>query len=188
MMKNKLPVDTSPLYLRKCEMAWDLQVLKRREGFNEGDVVYLPSEKKFCVVGHDFLGVNQFKIYGDRIHVPVFACSRQQLLYQTKGNTIDIKVCIKDVEYRLRSLYCVIWLPTLSQLIEMILKSDPRLNKKVFNLDRLAHFLMFFREYFYTYLCETLEQTALHYLMAVKFKKVWDKEDQRWIAIEEDDP
>jgi len=177
-------IDTSPQYIKMCKAAHEIQEEKWQKGYYEGDYIYIPSCDEIHVVGHDFLAVNQLaKSIGDTIKIPVFMRTKEPLTYENKSDRIEI--CYGKMQYLVVSYCNVVWLPTLAQLIDLILESDVDLERKVFYPDMLSCFLEKFTRYVEKHRYFSLERAALSYLMNVRYgKPYFDCDREQWIGYD----
>jgi len=160
-------MDVSAEYVKMCERAWEIQVLRNKVPKNgeyfqyeEGDYIYTGGGLN----GED--DEPEVEILGTTIYAPIY--------YERKNDQINIGKVGYDEGAGYYPLK-LIWLPRQDQLQEMIRKSFLDTG----NPDRqMIHFLSaWLVDYAYPIRLDSMEQLWLAFVMKEKYSKTWTGEE-----------
>ena len=178
-------MDFSEKYVKMCKGAVELQILKWKRGFTEGDWIY--ASGKIRIVGHDFLHLEN--LY-EKHKTPIFkfALKKEPSIIDWNINSRELKlVDFKTNEYYVEVIRNPIWLPTQDQIQSMMGISCARslyfddfyefCKKKTLDGYPTAEGWKY----------DTMEQIWLALLYYQRFKKVWDDEREEWISRRKND-
>ncbi len=172
-------MDKSGTYIRMCEKAREIQIYKVEEAkFEEGDYIY--DDQSVHILGHNYMLLSSGR---PNFRIPVLAQLGLGIIEEPISYNYNQETCIietKTVHGVIQALYNPLWLPTQSQLQEMLL------NRAVSNIGLAVMGLLGrFNEFCYRGdwhnldVTNSLEQLWLAFVMKELYSKIWNGED--WV-------